>query len=336
MKYLIALVALVGLTSCRPYEPQVFEVVENSETAYVIPLDSDSGDQISFDSEEYLESRKVATKRIQVPHRWVKTGYTWLSGEHMASIRVITVDRTPVTREWVAGNGGTNADKDEAIWIESNDSIGFSVGFTATGKVEETDTSKFLYQYRSRSLADVMDTEVRARIQSVAADQAATADMDLLRTQKNEIISAIRTDVIPYFAEFGITITTVGMFGGFTYEEPRIQQSINETFIAQQEKVVAAALLVAQVDKNAIIELEANAIAEKARRIASGEADALRMVNEATAEVQGNPVFLEMKRIDLEMLRAEQWNGAYPQWYMSSGGNGNTPEFLMQVPSPPK
>jgi len=332
MKFLLPLLVIIGLTSCRPYMPQVFETIENSETAYVIPLDSNNADQVSFDSEEYLETRKVATKRIQVPHRWVKTGYVYLTGEYMPQIRVITVDRTPVTREWVA-EGGTNADRDEAIWIESKDSIGFSVGFTATGKVEEADTSRFLYQYRARSLADVMDTEVRARIQAVAADRAARSNMDLLRTEKTEIIEAIRADTIPFFEQYGITITTVGMFGGFTYEDPQIQESINATFVAQQEKVVAAALLEAQTDKNAQIEQEALAFAEKARTIAQGEADGLRSINEATAEAQSNPVFLEMKRIELQMRLADQWNGEYPQWFMG-GSEGLNGGLLMQMPTP--
>ena len=99
--------------------------------------------------------------------------------------------------------------------------------------------------------------------------------------------------------------------------------------------MVAAALLVAQTDKNAIIELEANAIAEKARRIASGEADALRMVNEATSEAQENPVFLAMKRLDIDKIRAEKWDGAYPQWFMGGDG-GLDSSLLMQMPTPPK
>jgi hypothetical protein len=92
---LLAIAMLAALTTgCRQYEPQVFEVIENSESAFVIPLD-ESGEQASFDSEAYLESAKVASKRIQIPHRWVKDGYTYLSGKYLPTLRVIVVDHTP-------------------------------------------------------------------------------------------------------------------------------------------------------------------------------------------------------------------------------------------------
>ena len=43
--------------------------------------------------------------------------------------------------------------------------------------------------------------------------------------KKIEIIQAVRENVIPKFAETGITITTIGMFGGFEYEEVEIQST---------------------------------------------------------------------------------------------------------------
>ena len=48
-------------------------------------------------------------------------------------------------------------------------SVGFSMGFTCTAFIPEEEASRFLYWYPSGSLADVMDKEVRGRIQQAAA-----------------------------------------------------------------------------------------------------------------------------------------------------------------------
>ena len=59
-----------------------------------------------------------------------------------------------------------------AVWIESANSVGFSMGFTCTAFIPEDDAARFLYWYPSGSLADVMDKEVRARVQQAAAEVA--------------------------------------------------------------------------------------------------------------------------------------------------------------------
>jgi regulator of protease activity HflC (stomatin/prohibitin superfamily) len=233
---------------------------------------------------------------------------------------------------------------DKAIWIESADSVGFSMGFTCTSYISEDDAAKFLYWYPSGSLQDVMDREVRARIQQVSAEVAAKYPLDVLRSKKQEISDAVKTDLTNFFATRGITITTVGMFGGMTYENPAIQKSIDDTFIAQQLKVVSEAKFEAQKKENERIELEANAVAEKARREAQGQADArlagakaeseaIRLINTAAQESQNNPLLLQLKSLEVEKARVEKWDGRYPQWWMAGGAVGG-PNLQFQVPLP--
>ena len=154
---------------------------------------------------------------------------------------------------------------------------------------------------------------------------------------------AVKNDLTNFFAARGVTITTVGMFGGMTYENPDIQKSIDQTFIAQQLKVVAEARFEAQKKENERIELEANAVAEKARREASGladakkttaaaEAEAIRDVNRALNEMQPNPVLYPLKALEVERARVEWWDGKYPTYFMGAGGGG--PNLLWHVPTP--
>ena len=48
--------------------------IEASQTAFLIPLIGDINDQGAFESEELLLEAKIATKEIQIPHRWVQLG----------------------------------------------------------------------------------------------------------------------------------------------------------------------------------------------------------------------------------------------------------------------
>jgi len=225
------------LTGCiRSYDRPEYAEIDTSETGFLIPLEGNTGTQARFQSEEYLRELKVAAKRVQITHRWSQEGRLPNSGRWIGTVRLIKVNRSPITREWTAeATTGTTA-KNQAIWIESSDSVGFSMGFTCTAFIPEEQAAKFLYWYPSGSLADVMDSEVRGRIQQVAAEIAAKYPLDVLRAKKQEISDAVKRDITEFFAQRGVVITTIGMFGGMTYENGEIQKAIDNTVIAQQLK----------------------------------------------------------------------------------------------------
>jgi SPFH domain / Band 7 family len=343
--------SLLALTAgcVRQYDRPEYVEIDTSETGFLIPLEGDSTEQVKFQSEDYLKQHKVATKRVQITHRWSQEGRWPTDGRWIPIVRLVKVNRSPVTREWMTmqttASAGAIQRADKAIWIESGDSVGFSMGFTCTAFIPEEDASKFLYWYPSGSLADVMDKEVRARIQQAAAEVAAKYPLDSLRARKQEISDAVKQNVTNFFAARGVTITTVGMFGGMTYENPEIQRSIDQTFIAQQLKVVAEAKFEAQKKENDRLELEAQGFAEKARReaqgqadsrktSAAGEAEAIRVINNAALEAQQNPLLLQLKALEVEKARIEKWDGRYPQMWFGANGTGiMSPNLFLQVPA---
>jgi hypothetical protein len=347
---LLSSVSLLGLTiGCvLDYDRPEYVEIDTSETGFLIPLEGDSTEQVKFQSEDYLKQHKVATKRVQVAHRWSQEGRWPTDGKWIPTVRLVKVNRSPVTREWVTtqttASAGAILRGDKAIWIESGDSVGFSMGFTCTAFIPEEDASKFLYWYPSGSLADVMDKEVRGRIQQAAAEVAAKYPLDTLRSRKQEISDAVKQNVTNFFAARGVMITTVGMFGGMTYENPEIQKSIDQTFIAQQLKVVAEAKFEAQKKENDRLELEAQGFAEKARReaqgqadsrrtAAAGEAEAIRVINSAALEAQQNPLLLQLKSLEVEKARIEKWDGRYPQMWLGASGGGPNANVLFQLPT---
>ena len=348
---MLALVAipLLGVGCMKPFDRPEYIEIDTSDTGFLIPLEGETAAQTRFQSEDYLGQRKVAAKRVQILHRWSQEGRMQTDGHWIATVRLVKVNRSPVTREWTMPQGPSTSGAiarglvDKAIWIESADSVGFSMGFTCTAFIAEDDAAKFLYWYPSGSLANVMDSEVRGRIQQVSAEVAARYPLDLLRARKQEIADAVKLDVTKFFALRGVTVTTVGMFGGMTYENPAIQKAIDDTFIAQQLKVVSEAKFEAQKKENERVELEATATAEKARREAQGqgearklaaaaEAEAIREVSRALGEAQQNPLLLQMRQLEIEKARVERWDGKYPQWFF--GGGATPPGLLVQMPQP--
>ena len=337
----VFVLSMVFLQGCRkPPLVEKFDEVKNNETAFVIQLEGSK--QAKLDSLESLQKMQVSTKRINIPLRFKKTGrYGW-QGEWIPTVKIIKVDRSPVTREWSVDSTTGTSKKDQGIWVESMDSIGFSTGFNCTAMVKEENAAQFLYLYPGGSLTTVMDNQIRNEIQAVASEKAAMYKMDLCRERKLEIIQSVREQVIPKFAGTGITITTIGMFGGFAYEDKEIQSSINATFVAQQLKVTAKAKYEAQEDMNKTIMKEAVGFKQAAITKAEGEARAVELraeaeakailaVAQASEKANSNPVFLELKKLEVEMARLGVWNGQYPQWI--TGDSGEKLGIFVNAPS---
>jgi len=348
------IVALIS-AGCAEYDVPEFHEIGSSHTAFLVPLEGDTTTQGVFDSEDFLKENMVATKRVQITHRWKQTGRLWYSGEWIDELRLITVDRAPVTREWSADTSSGTSSRNEAIWIESRDSVGFSTGITCTSRIKDDESAiRFLYNYPAatsstssnsnagdqlidtgKGLAHVMDSEIRAQVQSRMSEFAALYEMDELRERKPEMLAYVRFGTLPdsvqpqawddansvgvveFFQDRGIEITTLGQFGGFTYENVKIQEAIDKVFQAQQDEEVAKAESLAQKERNEAVRLEAEGKAEATRLKASGEADAIQTVADAKAyeieKAQENwEQYSTLKRLELEEKRLEAWDGKYP------------------------
>ena len=83
-------------------------------------------------------------------------------------------------------------------------------------------------------------------------------------------------------------------------------------------------------------------MAERARRIAAGEADAkkiaaaaeaeaIRQVNQALAEAKQNPLLYQLRSLDVERARIERWNGQYPGYLLQT--SANSPNLMLQLPA---
>lgn len=291
------------LTGCVPYDTPEFVTIEPHQTAFLIPLVGDSSNQASFESEEMLAAAKVATKEIQIPHRWVQTGRSKWIGEYRDSMALIIVDRSPVTREWSSTDGVGTSTANQAIYAESSESIGFSVGMNCSAQIyNENDAAKFLYSYNNKPLSEIMDTEIRSRVESKFVEECGRLTLNEILAKKDVIMNAVRKDVMDYFDQKGITITVLGLKDGIEYDDKAIQQSINEKFSSEMK-------LTTQENENKRIISEAQAKAEA-------------LLLEAKAQAEANKKLAESLDADiLQKLWIEKWSGTLPQYTIGKDGN---------------
>ena len=310
MKKIISLALIIVMVCCmftgcrKPYDKPEFVTIEASQTAFLIPLVGDSTTQSAFESEELLLDAKVATKEIQIPHRWVQTGRKHWIGDWKPSATLIVVERKPVSRSWESGDSTSASTK--AIFGETSDQIGIYVGMNCTAMIDEKDAAKFLYRYNSTPLETVIDTDIKKLVEDRFNIETAKYTSTELGAKKGEIMEAVKDYVLPYFKDYGITITVLGMKEGVSYENSSIQKAIDEKFASEQELVI-------QQNKN-----EAN--------LAKAEAEAQAMIMKAEAEAEANELLAQsITPALLEKMYYEKWDGKLPYIYGDS-----TP--IIQVP----
>ena len=319
----ILVMVTLSLVSCRkPYDKPEFMTIEPSQTAFLIPLVGDTTNQGAFESEELLLEAKVATKEIQIPHRWVQTGRRHWMGNWRPSATVIVVERKPVSRSWESGDSAASS-SNKAVFGETADNIGIYVGMNCTAMIEEKDAAKFLYRYNNTPLETIIDTDIKKMVEDRFNIETARVMSTDLGTKKGEIMEAVKQYVVTYFQEYGITITVLGLKEGVSFENPEIQKALDAKFASEQDLVIQqnkneANLAKAEAEAQAeVISAEAKAQAQlKAAQaeieIAKAKAEALKI--QAAAEAEANKQIAEsITDALIEKIMAEAWNGELPK-----------------------
>lgn len=315
---LLIAVSLLSMSGCRkPYDTPEFITVEASQTAFLIPLIGDTTQQSVFESEELLWEAKVATKEVQIPHRWVQTGRRHWKGEWRPTATLIVVERKPVSRSWESGDT-TATSSNRAIFGETSDNIGIYVGMNCTAMIEEKDAARFLYRYNNTPLETIIDTDIKKMVEDRFNTETAKYTSTELGASKGEIMEAVKSYVVEYFKEYGVTITVLGLKEGISFENPEIQKAIDKKFASEQDLVI-------QQNKN-----EANiakAEAEAEAKIIEAEANASALLIEAEAKAEANKKIAgSLTENVLAQQYYEKWNGELPYFYGATDGT------LIQVP----
>jgi len=303
------IVMSIGLTGCanrattdsERMGSQDVVVVQPNQTAFQIPaVGGNLSGQAQFQSIGYLESKKVAAKRLTIDKELV-------GGKYIGTTIVVLVDRTPVARQWTDElSTGTTA-RDEALCAESSESIGVCFPISLAAVVQEQNAATYLYNYPTAKLQDdqvggvfiatplssVVDVQIHQYLQKVISNESATRTLAQIIADKADIIKAAETSTIEMFQTQGVTVSYVGLGGGLTLD-PKIQSVIDQLYISERNLEVMSLAATQTI-------INANADAEAAKIRASADAVALGELVKATG---GDPAALAAA------LESYRWNGS--------------------------
>jgi len=277
-RLLAPLAVLAALGASHPQKALAFaDTTDKTEAYTILPNESaffipDTGankdSQAQFDSEAYLQDKKIAVKRFVIPHQklvgsggssWVSTGWDL----YVPTGRLIIVDRSPFSREWVAAHDRGTSARNESIPCQSKEGVNISVGVSIGASVSEDNAAKFLYHfgvlpptdaagrqldrsspqtiftsvYYSRRLSDVMDDVGRKRVQTLICNEIANRTFDEDNDQAVKIMDAVKKSAADYFASVGITLDFIGWGDTFTFD-PDVQKAVNDKRNAEALKDV--------------------------------------------------------------------------------------------------
>jgi len=75
------------------------------------------------------------------------------------------------------------------------------MGVTAQASILEEESSKFLYHYAGKSLAEVMDTNIRGYVQSALWKEFGSLSLTDGKAKKKEIIERVQKETREFFAK---------------------------------------------------------------------------------------------------------------------------------------
>lgn len=234
-------ILMLTMNSCMgPYKQQKWVNVGTNETAFMIPLEQGTKDgQKMLKSVDYLEQKKVATKRVYIDQIQISTGRMWDDYKYIPTDTVVIVHRSPVTREWTKEAGTGTTHENQVLNVESKESIGFDVPVNCTGSVLEEDASTFLYHFGGQTIEYVMDHNVRPYILDVLTTEFGSRNLDKCQSDRKAVYDAMKERTVKFFKDFGLTIINLGAAGQFVYTDQTIQTSINGKFISEMKIATA-------------------------------------------------------------------------------------------------
>ena len=165
------------------------------------------------------------------------------------------------------------------------------------------------------NLSSYVQTATQEIFKAVTAKYTAP---DLI-SQRAKVSSDINSALKAKLALYGANVINIDM-RNFSFSDTYMA-AINQKVTQEQLRLVAENQLktveAEQKQKVAIAEAEASATRAKADgdayanlKVATAQAEALRIQNAALAQ---NKDVLELRRIEVEKVKAERWNGALPQ-----------------------
>jgi hypothetical protein len=269
---------LIGTSDGRAFfekvdRTEVYPILPNQSAFWIPEVGAVKDKQVQVDSEAFLNENKVQLNRFQIPHQK-------LAGSACNSIfagwdyfvpagRLIIVDRTPFSREWVDAQERGTSVKKEGFPCQSKEGLNITVGVALGASVSQANAAKYLFRfgvlppkgevrgaadsiendgriiftsvYYSRSVQNVMDDFGRKKVLELICDQITSRTFDKANEEAKLIKDAAAKQIVDFFAGYGITIDFMGWADTFTFDK-EVQDAVNRLYIAKQDEDIGRRL----------------------------------------------------------------------------------------------
>ena len=256
---------LLGVAPAQAYYDktdytEAYTILPNESAFWIPDAGANKDSQTQFDSEAYLNANKVPLKRFIVPHVKLQ-GSGGFYDFYVPAGRLIIVDRTTYSREWVDSAERGTSHKKEGFPCQTIEGLNITVGISVGASVSDANAAKYLGRfgvlpisgdrtnpaiifnsvYYSRRLAEVMDDVGRKKVQTLVCAEITARTFDKANAEANQIIDSVTKKSIDYFASVGITLDFIGWADTFTFDHD-VQDAVNRRYVAAQDKEIAVAL----------------------------------------------------------------------------------------------
>lgn len=231
---------------------EAYTIMPNESAFWIPDVGANKDSQAQLESEAYLNQNKLAVKRFLIPHQKLTNSGGYLAWDfYVPTGRLIILDRTPYSREWVdAHDRGTSTSK-QGFPCQSKEGLNIVAGVSIGASVLEKDAAKFLYRfgvtppkgdratgeviftsvYYGRSLREVMDDVGRKKVQTLVCAEISARTFDQANEDTNKIMETVEAKAKEYFLSVGIALDFIGWGDTFEFDKD-VQKAVNDAYAA--------------------------------------------------------------------------------------------------------
>ena len=270
----IALALLAPVPSRAYYDKsdytEPYFILPNESAFWIPDVGDNKSSQAKFGSEDYFRDNKIAAKRFIIPHTKLEGSGLW-SNYYVPAGRLIIVERTPYSREWVDAQDRGTAHSKQGFPCQSKEGLNITVGIAIGTSISEDNAPKFLYRFginpppgnrtdpvvlftsvlQSRSLVQVMDTVGRNKVQALVCNEIGSRTFIEANLQATQIMESVRKNATTYFATVGITLDYLGWADTMEFDAA-VQKAVNDKFVA--DTIGPVMPILTQNANNAVLE----------------------------------------------------------------------------------
>ena len=255
---LLCLTPMLSHAAVMDKDQEEWKAIKPNQSAFLVPaVGANKSSQAQFDSSAYLDSLKIAAKRIQIPHTiWHQAGaLAW--DKYVPSATLYVVTRQPYARSWQKETTKGTSAKDEGTYLESKEGINIDFGTMISAEIIEKDSALYMYHFGAsetidagdsaefpsvvyaKPLSEIMDTVVYMDAHRLLAKEFGKRTFLECSYQKAEIFSNVEAQLVATYKPLGISIRYFGQGSPLNYDQ-KIQSAVDTLVISDLQAMVVS------------------------------------------------------------------------------------------------